>query len=285
MNPLHCSPLSRREFLKSSALGAATTVIGLNPAAGAVPVVAKQIAVGLQLYTVRAECRADFAGTLEQVAKLGYQGVEFAGYEGKSAREIRKMLDDHGLIICGTHTSYADLQPGKIDATIEFNRIIGNKFVICPSMTGTTREHWLDKAKEFNALTDKLKIHGMCIGYHAHAHDFQKLEDHIPWDIFFGNTRPEVIMQLDTGNCRAGGADPVAVLNKYPGRVRTIHIKPHGGGPDAVIGEDKIDWPAVFEFCETRGNTEWYVVEHETSKPAMETARRMFEAMKRFGKV
>jgi len=42
---------------------------------------------------------------------------------------------------------------------------------------------------------------------------------------FFGNTKKEVIMQLDTSNCRDGGADPVEVLNRYPGRVRTIHIK------------------------------------------------------------
>jgi len=92
-------------------------------------------------------------------------------------------------------------------------------------------------------------------------------------------------MQLDTRNCREGGADPVAVLKKYPGRARTIHIKPFGGGPEAIIGEDDVDWAGVFEFCETRGNTEWYVVEHETSQNPLATAGRTLAALKKMGKV
>jgi sugar phosphate isomerase/epimerase len=94
-----------------------------------------------------------------------------------------------------------------------------------------------------------------------------------------------VILQLDTSNCRDGGADPLTELEKFPGRTRSIHIKPSGGGPESVIGEDKLDWPAIFEFCETKGGTQWYVMEHETSQQPMETMRRTFEALKKFGKV
>jgi sugar phosphate isomerase/epimerase len=92
-------------------------------------------------------------------------------------------------------------------------------------------------------------------------------------------------MQLDTSNCREGGADPVEVLNRYPGRVRSIHIKPNGGGPEAVIGEDKINWEGVFEFCETKGGTKWYVVEHETSKNPIETLTRTYAVLKQLDKV
>ena len=82
-----------------------------------------------------------------------------------------------------------------------------------------------------------------------------------------------------------GGADPPAVLKKYPGRVRTIHIKAHGGGPEAVIGEDKIHWKEVFAFCEGPGKTDWYVLEHETSKDPVDAVRRSYAALKKFGKV
>ncbi len=278
------SELNRREFLQRTAVGVAGSALGLGSGCQAM-MTHKKIPVGLELYSVRNECKADFHGTIEQVAKIGYKGVEFAGYWGLSGKEIRKMIDDHGLVTCGTHTQYADLQPDKLDATIEFNQIIGNKFVICPYMTGKTRQDWLDKAKFFNDLADKLKPLGMFTGYHAHSHDFQPIEGEPAWDIFFGNTKKEVIMQLDTSNCRDGGADPVAVLNKYPGRTRTIHIKPNGGGPEAVIGEDKINWPAVFDFCEHRGHTEWYVVEHETSAHPLETVRRTYGVLKQLGKV
>jgi sugar phosphate isomerase/epimerase len=136
----------------------------------------------------------------------------------------------------------------------------------------------------FNDVADKVKAEGMSVGYHAHAHDFKEIDGVSAWDLFFGNTKPEVIMQLDTSNCREGGADPVAVLKKYPGRARSIHIKASGGGPDAVIGEDKVDWAAVFTFCETKGKTQWYVLEHETSKDPLDAVKRSFEALKKLGK-
>lgn len=278
---------NRREFFQLSALGLAGASLGLAGCATGKSGAAmkKKIPVGLELYSVRNECKADFPGTIEAVAKIGYQGVEFAGYWGRSAKEIRKMVDDNGLVTCGTHTPLADLQPDKIDATIEFNQIIGNKFIICPWMTGKTRAEWLAHAQMFNSLADKLQPLGLWTGYHAHQHDFELIEGESAWDIFFGNTQPRVIMQLDTSNCREGGADPVAVLNKYPGRVLTIHIKPNGGGPEAIIGEDMINWPGVFEFCETRGGTQWYVVEHETSKAPLATVARTYETLKKLGKV
>lgn len=266
-------------------LGAAGAALGLAGCATNAGSARKKIPVGLEMYSVRNECQADFPGTIAQVAKIGYKGVEFAGYWGRSAKEIRQMVDDHGLVTCGSHTPLDDLLPAKIDATIEFNQIIGNKFIICPWMVGKTRADWLAHAKMFNDLADQLNPLGLFTGYHAHQHDFELIEGESAWDIFFGNTKKEVIMQLDTSNCCEGGAEPVAVLNKYPGRVRTIHIKPYGGGPEAIIGEDKINWPGVFEFCETRGNTQWYVVEHETSKTPIETVRRTFEKLKELGKV
>jgi sugar phosphate isomerase/epimerase len=199
---------------------------------------------------------------------------------------LRKLLDDNGLVACGTHTPYESVLGDKLKATVEFNQTIGNKFLIIPWMNETqSKQVWLDRAKLFNDLADQVKADGMWIGYHAHAHDFKQIEGVSAWDLFFGNTKPEVIMQLDTSNCCDGGADPVAVLKKYPGRARSIHIKAHGGGPDAVIGEDKVDWREVFACCESKGQTQWYVLEHESGKEPLEAVRRSFEALKKLGKV
>ncbi len=222
---------------------------------------------------------------LAAVSQIGYKGVEFAGYHGRSAKELRKMLDDNGLVACGTHTPYESVLGDTLKETVEFNRTIGNKFLIVPWMEGKSKQEWLDKAKLFNELADKVKADSMWVGYHAHAHDFQKFDGVSAWDLFFGTTKPEVVMQLDTSNCRDGGADPVEVLKKYPGRARSIHIKASGGGPEAVIGEDKVDWKAVFAFCEGAGKTQWYVVEHETSKDPLDAVKRNFAALKKMGKV
>ena len=277
--------LNRREFLRRSAIGATGLAVSGGFSLKSEAAAGRKIPVGVQLYSVRDQCAKDMPGTLAAIAKIGYKGVEFAGYHGRSAKELRIMLDDLGLIACGTHTPYESVLADKLAQTIEFNRTIGNKFLIVPWMEGKTRQAWLDKAKLFNELADNVKAEGMWVGYHAHAHDFEKLEGEAAWDLFFGNTKPEVIMQLDTSNCREGGADPVAVLKKYPGRAKTIHIKANGGGPEAVFGEDKVDWKAVFEFCESKGGTQWYVVEHESSKDPIDAVRRGFQALRKMGKV
>jgi sugar phosphate isomerase/epimerase len=163
--------MRRREFLQVSALGIAGASLGLagcatrQPGRGA----KKKIPVGVQLYSVREDCQKDFPGTLAALAQIGYPAVEFAGYWNRSAIEIKKMLDDNGLVACGSHTPSEMVQPDKLQATIEFNQTIGNKFIIVPDMTGPTRQVWLDKAKQFNDLAAQLKPLGLSIGYHSHS--------------------------------------------------------------------------------------------------------------------
>ena len=284
MNRVLSSAVTRREFL--GVIGAAGVTLGLGVAPLAQAAASKKIPVGLQLYSVREQCTADLPGTLAAVSKIGYRAVEFAGYYGRSAKDLRKLLDDNGLVACGTHTPYESVQGDKLKETVEFNRTIGNKFLIVPWMDeAKSKQEWLDRAKLFNEIADQVKPDGMWVGYHAHSHDFKQIEGVTAWDLFFGNTKAEVVMQLDTSNCCEGGADPVAVLKKYPGRARSIHLKAFGGGPDAGIGEDKVDWPSVFAFCETKGKTQWYVLEHESGKDPLDAVRRSYEALKKMGKV
>jgi sugar phosphate isomerase/epimerase len=245
----------------------------------------KKIPVGLELYSVREECAKDLPKTIEAVAKIGYKGVEFAGYHNRKAPELRKMLDDNGLVCCGTHTPLESIRPDKLDETIEFNKTIGNNFLIVPYMDPKTKEGWLEMVTLFNEQAKKAKKAKMRIGYHAHSHDFTKFDGVSCWDLFFGGTSKDVIMQLDTSNCLDGGADPVEVLKKYAKRAASIHIKEWGGPDDAVIGQGKVDFPAVFDICEKNGVTKWYVVEHERKGDAMVNVKRCFEAMQKLGKV
>jgi sugar phosphate isomerase/epimerase len=167
----------------------------------------------LQLYSVREQCRCDLPRTLATIAQIGYRGVEFAGSHGYSAHELKKVLADTGLVACGAHKKLLALKSDRLAATIEFCQGIGARFILVPSMLNFTRGQWLRKAALFNDLATKLQPHRLMPGYHAHAHDFRKLRGEHGWNIFFDHTQPEIIMQLDTGNCRAAGVDPLAVLN------------------------------------------------------------------------
>ena len=85
---------------------------------------------GIQLYSVRDAMEKDVASTLQKIADMGYKYVEFAGFFGHSAQEIRSMLDSTGLVCSGTHSSWEDLRPGKIMETIAYHKAIGNPYYI-----------------------------------------------------------------------------------------------------------------------------------------------------------
>ena len=195
---------SRRDMLRLASAGAAALAL---PSLLRADESAKKIPIAVELYSVRTLLPKDFPGTIKALAEMGYQGVEFAGYHGRDAKpkELRKLLDDNGLKCCGTHTHLDTLEGDNLKKTIELHQILGNKFLICPYMTAKDANGWLDLAKKFNDISARAKESGMFVGYHSHQHDFQKLNGKTSWEIFFDNTVPEVVHQLDTGNCMQGG--------------------------------------------------------------------------------
>ena len=281
---------SRRNMLKLGMGTAAAwaTGVGISHSQSGTRNKKKQIPLGLQLYSVRKDCAKDLPGVLKAVAAMGYDGVEFAGYYGRTAAELRKLLDDNGLVCCGTHTGLDTLLGDSFGETVAFNKTLGNKFLIVPGLPHkrlASRQATLDTAKLFNQLAAKAKPLGMFVGYHAHGGDFKKLDGETSWDILFSNTTPDVVMQLDLGNCIGGGGDPIAVLKKFPGRSLTIHLKEHGGKKGAVIGEGDVDWKTVFRLCEKTGKTEWYVVEQESyDGTPLECVKRCIENLRKMGK-
>jgi len=278
---------SRRELLKLGAGTAALWATGLKPLAARVAAGEKKIPLGLQLYSVRQDAAKDLPAVLQAVAEMGYQGVEFAGYHGHSAEELKKLLDGNGLRCCGTHTHLGTLQGDELKRTVEFHQTIGNKYLIVPGMPHNMRNS-LEAIKKtaalFNEIAEKLKPEGMLTGYHAHGGDFTKIGDETAWDLLFLNTRPDVVMQLDVGNCLGGGGDPYAVLKRFPGRSKTVHLKEHGGKAGAAIGEGDVDWKRIFDLCETVGGTEWYIAEQESyDTTPLESVKRCIENLRKMG--
>lgn len=247
------------------------------------------IPIALQLYSVREQCAQDLPGTLAAVAKMGYVGVEFAGYHGRSAQELKKLLDDNGLKVAGTHTGIDTLLGDQLEYTVEFNRTIGNRFLIVPGLPEerrNSRTAWLETARLMNEAAERVAPHGMRVGYHNHWIEFKPMEGELPWDTFFGNTRRDVVMQLDTGNALHGGVDPIPFLRKYPGRAATVHLKEHSASNDkALIGEGDVRWDEFFSLCESIGGTEWYIVEQETyAYPPLKCVDRCLQNLRRMGK-
>jgi len=249
----------------------------------------KKIPIALQLYAVRGDFARDVPGTLKSVSQFGYQGVEFWGYAGTpnvfqdySAKQLKTLLDDNGLKCCGMHHQVKALEPEQLGTTVENNRALGNRFLVVAAAQERmgSEDNILGFATLLNETAKKLQAEKMLVGYHCHPFDFAKINGRFAWDILFSHTVPEVIMQLDVGNCLAGGGDPLAMLRKFPGRTLSTHIKEHE--------EKKFDskfYQEVFKLCETSCKTQWYIVEMGGAEGiGMDIPRKALADLRRLGK-
>jgi len=263
-------------------LGAgAVAAAGLGRVASAAA--AKKIPIGLQVYSVRNEAQKDLAGVLAQVAEMGYDGVEFAGYYNWPAEKIRKVLDQHHLKCCGTHTGVNEMTGERFAKTVEFNKIIGNKNLIAPSgMRTNSKESVIEFAKRLSDLAAQAKEQDMRVGYHNHAGEFDAKGGFIPWEVFASNSSKDVILQVDIGHIARAGADPAVYMEKFPGRLTTVHVKDfRKGQPDPVVGEGEVDWPKMFRICEGAGGTEWYIIEDESREQPMQRVKTDIENLRK----
>jgi len=237
--------------------------------------------IAVQLYSIHKYTeKAGLARTLADVSKIGYRGVEFAGYWGHTAPEIRKMLDDTGLTACGAHVSTSAFMGDELERSCAFCRECGFDLMICPGRgnlpgdgwTGSF-DNWMKHITDFYAdAAERAAAFGCRIGLHNHAWEFEKtLSDGTTyWDYFFSNTPKNVCMEQDVGWTTHAGHDPCEQYAKYPGRSPTLHAKENGTdepGFDAILGrpadgKQGVDWAGLVPVAEKDG-VEWFVVECE----------------------
>lgn len=220
---------------------------------------------GLQLYSVRDITGDDLARSLESVAGIGYKFVEFAGFFGHSASEVKAMLQNFGLEISGTHSPLNDLRPTKIMETIAYHKELGNPYYIVPGADLSS----LDKIKDFcsvmNFAKPILAAEGIKLGYHNHSHEFVLM----PW----GSTihgeierNTEIEFEIDTYWVFNAGLDPVKVLERLRDRISVIHLKDgFMGGKGMALGEGEAPVLDVIKAAERLGFK--MVVESETLSP------------------
>ena len=265
--------LSRREFLQvAGGTLAASTILGGCQAEDSVSQVEgggeTPILIGTQLYAVRREMEQDLEGTIARMAEISFEGVEFADYFGRSAAELRQVLDGNGLKPCGTHIYLETMQGDQLQETVDFNLELGNPYLIvrwAQSEALARKDGWLQLCEDFNEAAAALRPHGLRMGYHSHGYSFDMVEGECAWHILADNTEPDVILQLDTGAVPfREDLDVVGLLKRNPGRTTTIHIKPkHREISWAWIGRDELPWEEICSVCETTAGTEWYIVEYE----------------------
>jgi len=186
----------------------------------------------IQLYSVRDVMENNFTGTLEKLGSkgMGYTGVEFAGFGGLTAEEMKKALADNGLKPISSHTGLERLLTA-LDEEITYHKDIGAEYIICPYAEMETKADVLELAKKLTPVTEKITAAGLKFGYHNHAHEFIKDEGEYLLDILFDNLPDEAVMELDVYWTEYAGIDTKAYMDKHKNRLELLHIK--------QIGKDK----------------------------------------------
>lgn len=265
------------------------SLLALAAAAPLLPAAKRRPPVGLELYSVRDQLKEDLMGTVRAVAKMGYEGVEFYSpyysWTSEYAREVRKLLDDLGIVCYSTHNGPNAFEPANFEKSIELNRIIGSKMVVMASAGRVTGiDGWKGVADRLNAAAEKFRPAGLRAGFHNHQTEFQPLEGQKPIEVLAARTTKDVVLQFDVGTCVEVGDDPVAWINKNPGRIRSVHCKDWSKdrGYKVLFGEGDSPWKKIFEAAEKAGGVEFYLIEQEGSDyPPMETAQRCLDLYKK----
>lgn len=228
--------------------------------------------IGLQMYSIREQAEKDLIGALKDAAKVGVKGVEFAGYFGHSAKELKKALAGLGLQPAGSHVGWhmMDGENGDLGRVIDYSAELGEPYIICPGLPHemiSSRDAWLATAEKFNSIGEKVAGAGMKFGFHNHWAEFEEFEGEFGLDILFNNTDPRYVrMELDTCWCEfTGKAKAVDMMRRHADHLELLHIKELKAVGDAgalTIGTGAIDFKAVCALGKELG-VAWYTIEHE----------------------
>lgn len=258
--------------------------------------------IGLQLYTVRDAMQKDYESTLAKVASAGYSEVEFAKYFDDLPRldhpvkEVRAMLDRHGLKATSNHVSYAVLG-NKWAQVLEGSAILGHTYLVNPWVPEEVRNQpdgWKRAAETFNRAGEASKKVGIQFAYHNHWFEFQPVNGTLPYDVLLKECDPSLVkMELDLCWVVVAGADPVTYFERFPGRFPLVHVKdmkrlPTKGAPlneqtlrpqMTEVGSGVIDWKRILGHAQQAG-IELYIVEHDWPAVPFESIATSYRYMK-----
>lgn len=238
--------------------------------------------IGIQLYTVRDRMAEDVPGTLEAVAEIGYDEVEFAGYFDHTPREIRRHLDALGLVSPSAHVSLEDIRTSPAQL-IETAQILGNRYIALGWLAPEERQT-LDQYRAHIDLVagfaEQCGDAGLQFAWHNHDFEFIELEGQRPMDMILERTDPEPLqVELDLYWIAKAEVDPFAYFERHPGRFPMCHVKDMAADTSmADVGDGTIDFAAIFAAGERAGFRHYYV-ERDDSTETLKTAANSYTAL------
>lgn len=239
---------------------------------------------GFQVWTIREKLIPDFAGTLKMMAGLGYKQVEMCsplGYSGAgfeplnhmSGTEMRKIVEDAGLVCVSSHYNMGELRD-SLDNRMEWATQLGMKQMVASSFwlpQEATVDDYRKACDELNKIGEKTKAAGIQMVFHNHHMEFEKRGDELIYDEMLKVLDPDLVkMQFQVAVVNIGykAAD---YFRKYPGRFLSAHLADYSTElqKQVPIGQGVVDWPDFFEAAKTGGVQNFFVeMDPETFEPS-----------------
>jgi sugar phosphate isomerase/epimerase len=239
---------------------------------------------GLGLYTVRSEMQKSVEATLARIAKIGYREVEFAGYFGKTPKEIAAILKANGLTSPSVHVPLNDLRT-KLDESLDAAATIGHKYIVCPYVDDSERgaaENYRRIAADNNKAAEAAQKRGLLFAYHNHAFEFDPIAGTTGMSILLAEFDPKLVkFEMDLYWMAKAKQDPIAFFKKYPGRVHLAHVKDMAtDGSFADVGTGTINFHRIFAHAREAGIKHFYV-ENDQPKDVFPSITTSYAALRK----
>lgn len=235
---------------------------------------------GVVSYTYRNYFEKDVPSTLDMIKRAGFTDIEFSSLFGKTAAELRKMLDERGLKCSSFGVSYDDLL-NKTQVVAENAKTLGAEYVrvaSIPHKASITLVEMQTAIEFFNTVGKILKEQfGLTFIYHNHGFEFQPYNNGTLYDYLVTETNPKYVsFELDILWAFFPGQNPAELLKKYGKRYKTLHLKDlkkgvkgnlSGGTSkenDVVLGTGQIDIAAVLKAAK-KAKIKHYYIEDESN--------------------
>jgi sugar phosphate isomerase/epimerase len=224
--------------------------------------------IAIQLYSVRDLLSGDFAGVVTRIARMGYKGVEPAGFPGIAPAAAGKLFRDLGLVVTSLHI-FPPPVGSKFDEAMKILRNMNCQHIVSgygpdqfKSLAGIERI-----CDEINGCYELYRSSGIKLSIHNHWWEYQKVDGIYPYQVMMEKIDPEVSFEVDTYWVKVGGCNPITVLQEMGMRARLIHVKDGPGVKDQAnlaVGSGVMDFAEVINI--TRETAEWYIVEFDRSE-------------------
>ena len=304
--------MERRKFIINSGIAASSLMLF----SGCKPLLSQDAlnSIGVQLFSFPKLLEKDFNAGIKMVSEMGYKEIEMfgpfnfsveaakkrwksitpmlgfngSGYFGHTLKEIKTILDEHNIKVTSIHSDMDTMQT-RMEEIAKESEQLGFEYVVLPAIPEEKRQTLDDYKRvveEFNEIGGKAKQVGLKFVYHNHGYGFNKIENQVPIELVFDQTESNLVFfQMDLFWTIAGGMNPSDLLNAYPGRYVSMHVKDmkkltrfsgDGGDPSqwmelfpemASLGDGVLDIPKIISTAQQQGVKHFYIEQDIVNNP------------------